>query len=121
MEWHQTADCVKERLKTIQQMHRLNGISEVMALADYCTKHNLKTELISKEEHDNLIDPENEDAHWVLRRNGGIRLKITSLSGEVIFSLRIEDNIWHGYAEHVADWYKFAENSKALFQIPSKD
>ena len=121
MEWHQTAHCVEERLHVIQQMHRLNGISELMALADYCTQHNLKTECISKEEHDALIDPENGDGAWVLRRNGGIRLKITSQSGEVIFSLRIEDNIWHGYAEHVADWHKFAENAKALFQIPSKD
>tara|TARA_B100001113_G_C20862957_1_gene514860 strand:- start:210 stop:593 length:384 start_codon:yes stop_codon:yes gene_type:complete len=121
MEWHQTANCVEERLHVIQQMHRLNGISELMALADYCTQHNLKTECISKEEHDALIDPENGDGAWVLRRNGGIRLKITSQSGEVIFSLRIEDNIWHGYAEHVADWHTFAENAKALFQIPSKD
>ena len=120
MEWHQTADCVEERLQIIQQMHRLNGISELMALADYCTKYNLKTELITKEEHDALIDPGNEHGAWVLRRDGGIRLKMTLQSGEVVFSLRIEDNIWHGYAEHVADWYRFAQNSKALFQIPSK-
>ena len=121
MEWHQTANCVEEGFQTIQQRHRLNGISELMALADYCTKNKLKTEFITKEEHDALIDPKNEDGAWVLRRNGGIRLKITSQSGQVIFSLRIEDNIWHGYAEHVADWHKFAENSKALFQIPSID
>ena len=48
-------------------------------------------------------------------------MKIASQSDEVIFSLRVEDNVWHGYAEHVADWYKFAENSKALFKIPSRD
>ena len=121
MEWHQTAECMEERLKTVQQMHRLNGISELMALADYCTQHNLKTDFISKEEHDALIDPENENGEWVLRRSGGIRLKITSESGELILSLRIEDNIWHGYAEHVADWHKFAENPKALFQIPFRE
>lgn len=81
----------------------------------------MKTQFITNEEHDVLIDPENEDGEWIIRRNGGIRLKIASQSDEVIFSLRVEDNVWHGYAEHVADWYKFAENSKALFQIPSRD
>ena len=117
MEWHQTANCIEERLQTIQRMHRLNGISELMALADYCTKHKLTTKCITKEEHDSLIDLENSDGAWVLHRNGGIRLKITSESGEVILSLRIEDNIWNGYAEHVADWHKLAENAKALFQV----
>ena len=119
MEWHQTANCIEERLQTIQRMHRLNGISELMALADYCTKYKLTTKCITKEEHDALIDLENSDGAWVLHRNGGIRLKITSESGEVILSLRIEDNIWNGYAEHVADWHQLAENAKALFQIPS--
>ena len=121
MEWHQTANCIEERLQTIQRMHRLNGVSELMALADYCTKHKLTTKCITKEEHDALIDLENGDGAWVLHRNGGIRLKITSESGEVILSLRIEDNIWNGYAEHVADWHQLAENAKALFQIPSKN
>ncbi len=114
MEWHQTANCIEERLQTIQRMHRLNAISELMALADYCTKHKLTTKCITKEEHDALINLENGDGAWVLHRNGGIRLKITSESGEVILSLRIEDNIWNGYAEHVADWHQLAENAKAL-------
>ncbi|WP_156485077.1 hypothetical protein [Synechococcus sp. MIT S9508] len=121
MEWHQTANCIEKRLQTIQRMHRLNGISELMALADYCTKYKLTTKCITKEKHDALIDLENSDGAWVLHRNGGIRLKITSESGEVILSLRIEDNIWNSYAEHVADWHKLAENAKALFQIPSKN
>ena len=121
MEWHQTANCIEERLQTIQRMHRLNGISELMALADYCTKHKLTTKYITKEEHDAPIDLENSYGAWVLHRNGRIRLKITSESGEVILSLRIEDNIWNGYAEHVADWHQLAENAKALFQIPSKN
>ena len=94
MELHQTAEFIEASLATYQDSHRLNGISELMALADYCTKHNLKTELISKEKHDSFIDPENALGAWVLRRKGGTRLKITSESGEVIFTLRIEDNIW---------------------------
>tara|TARA_B100001057_G_scaffold419806_1_gene439814 strand:+ start:163 stop:546 length:384 start_codon:yes stop_codon:yes gene_type:complete len=117
MELHQTAEFIEASLATYQDSHRLNGISELMALADYCTKHNLKTELISKEKHDSFIDPENALGAWVLRRKGGTRLKITSDSGEVIFTLRIEDNIWKGYADHVADWQTFADNSKALLRV----
>ena len=72
----------------------------------------MKTQFITTEKHDVLIDPENEDGEWILRRNGGIRLNIASESDEVIFSLRVEDNVWHGYAEHVADWYDLLRTQK---------
>ena len=120
MEFHQTSEFMEQNLKSYQDSHRLNGISELMALADYCTKHSLKTEFISKEEHDSLIDQENQLGAWVLRRKGGTRLKITSESGEVVFTLRVEDNIWNGYADHVSDWQTFADNSKVLFQASSE-
>ena len=120
MELHQTAELIEASLATYQDSHRLNGISELMALADYCIKHNLKTELISKKEHDSFIDPENVHGAWVLRRKGGKRLKVTSESGEVILTLRIEDHIWNGYADHVADWQTFADNSKALLRVSSQ-
>ena len=120
MELHQTAEFIEASLATYQDSHRLNGISELMALADYCIKHNLKTELISKKEHDSFIDPDNAHGAWVLRRKGGKRLKVTSESGEVILTLRIEDHIWNGYADHVADWQTFADNSKALLRVSSQ-
>ena len=96
-------------------MHRLNGISDLIALAYYCIKYNVKTELITKEEHDALLDPRNVTGDWVIRRDGQIRLRNISQLKDVVFSLRIEDNIWDEHAEHVADGYRFAENSKALF------
>lgn len=118
MEWQQTAECMEERIESTQAMHRLNVMSEILALADYCRKHKLQTEFITKEEHDTFIDPKNSLGAWVLTQEEGIRLKITSKSGEVIFTLRIDDELWHDYAEHVADWESLVENSKTLFVIP---
>ena len=111
---------MEQNLKSYQDSHRLNGISELMALADYCTKNSLKTEFISKEEHDTFIDPENKLGAWVLKQEDGIRLKISSESGEVIFTLRITDKDWNDYKEHVDDWRTFVDNSTVLLKDSPK-
>lgn len=116
MERQQTAEFIEDYLESHQRMHRLNGISELMALADYCTKNSLKTEFISKEEHDTFIDPENKFGAWVLKQEDGLRLKISSKSGEVIFTLRIQDKDWSDYIDHVADWQTFVNNSTVLLK-----
>ena len=106
---------MKFDLEPYLKSHRLNGLVEIEDLAEYCTHHKIQVEYISKQELDASIDPETTTAQCVLESEGGVCIRFTALTGEVI-TIRILDNAVELYRSKVAENQKLADHLKSLLQ-----
>ena len=95
--------------------HRLNGLVEIEDLAAYCTYHKIQVEYISKQELDASIDPATTTAQCVLESEGGVCIRFTSHTGEVI-TIRMSEYLVELYRSRAAENQKLAHFSKSLFQ-----
>ena len=90
-------------LQAYQQSHRINGLAELTALANYCTQHQIEVERITKAELDASIDSDTTTARCVLESEGGVCLKFTAHSGAVI-TLRASEHLMELYRQqHTSD------------------
>ncbi len=85
-------------LQLYQDSHRINGLAELEALAEYCINHGIEVERISKDELDASIDPETSSANCVLESEGGVCLKFTAHSGAVI-TVRFSEYLMELYCQ----------------------
>jgi hypothetical protein len=85
-------------LQLYQDSHRVNGLAELEALAEYCINHGIEVERISKDELDASIDPETTTANCVLESEGGVCLKFTAHSGAVI-TVRFSEYLMELYCQ----------------------
>ena len=90
-------------LQPYQQSHRINGLAELTALANYCTHNQIVVERITKAELDASIDPDTTTALCVLASEGGVCLKFTAHSGAVI-TIRVSEHLMELYRQqHSSD------------------
>ena len=95
--------------------HRLNGLVEIEDLAAYCTHHKIQVEYISKQELDASIDPETTTAQCVLESEGGVCIRFTAHTGEVI-TIRMSEYLLNLYRSRAAENQRLAHYSKSFFQ-----
>ena len=95
--------------------HRLNGLDEIEDLAVYYTHYNIQVEYISKQELDASIDPENTTAQYVLESEGGVCIRFTAHTGEVI-TIRMSEYLLGLYRSRTAESQKLAHDSKSLLK-----
>ena len=93
--------------------HRLNGLVEIEDLVAYCTHHNIQVEYISKQELDSSIDPETTTAQCVLKSEGGVCIRFTAHTGEVI-TIRMSEYLVDLYRSRAAENQMLADHSKLL-------
>ena len=79
-------------LQPYQQSHRINGLAELTALANYCTHYQIEVERITKAELDASIDPDTTTARCVLESEEGVCLKFTAHSG-VVITIRASEHL----------------------------
>ena len=90
-------------LQPYQRSHRINGLAELTALANYCTQHQIEVERITKAELDASIDSDTTTARCVLESEGGVCLKFTAHSGAVI-TVRASEHLMELYRQqHTSD------------------
>ena len=95
--------------------HRLNGLVEIEDLAAYCTHQKIQVEYISKQELDASIDPETTTSQCVLESEGGVCIRFTAHTGEVI-TIRMSEYLVDLYRSRAAENQNLADHSKSLFQ-----
>ena len=93
--------------------HRLNGLVEIEDLVAYCTHHNIQVEYISKQELDASIDPETTTAQCVLESEGGVCIRFTAHTGEVI-TIRMSEYLVDLYRSRASENQMLADHSKLL-------
>ena len=93
--------------------HRLNGLVEIEDLVAYCTHHNIQVEYISKQELDASIDPEITTDQCVLESEGGVCIRFTAHTGEVI-TIRMSEYLVDLYRSRAAENQMLADHSKLL-------
>ena len=71
-------------LEPYLKSHRLDGLVEIEDLAADCTHHKIQVEYISKQELDASIDPATTTAQCFLESEGGVCIRFTAHTGEVI-------------------------------------
>ena len=106
---------MKFDLEPYLKSHRLNGLVEIEDLAAYCTRHKIQVEYISKQELDASIDPEDTTAQCVLESEGGVCIRFTAHTGEVI-TIRMSEYLLGLYRSRTAESQKLEHNSKSLLQ-----
>ena len=85
-------------LQPYQQSHRINGLAELTALANYCSQHQIEVERITKAELDASIDPDTTTARCVLESEGGVCLKFTAHNG-VVITIRASEHLMELYRQ----------------------
>ena len=106
---------MKFDLQPYLKSHRLNGLVEIEDLAAYCTHHKIQVEYISKQELDASIDPKTTTAQCVLESEGGVCIRFTAHTGEVI-TIRMSEYLVDLYRSRAAENQKLADHSKSLLQ-----
>ena len=106
---------MKFDLQPYLKSHRLNGLVEIEDLAAYCTHHKIQVEYISKQELDASIDPETTTAQCVLESEGGVCIRFTAHTGEVI-TIRMSEYLLNLYRSRAAENQWLAHYSKSFFQ-----
>ena len=93
--------------------HRLNGLVEIEDLVAYCTHHKIQVEYISKQELDASIDPATTTAQCVLESEGGVCIRFTAHTGEVI-TIRMSEYLVDLYRSRASENQMLADHSKLL-------
>ena len=106
---------MKFDLEPYLKSHRLNGLVEIEDLAAYCTHHKIQVEYISKQELDASIDPATTTSQCVLESEGGVCIRFTAHTGEVL-TIRMSEYLVDLYRSRVAKNQKLADHSKSLLQ-----
>ena len=106
---------MKFDLQPYLKSHRLNGLVEIEDLAAYCTHHKIQVEYISKQELDASIDPATTTAQCVLESEGGVCIRFTAHTGEVI-TIRMSEYLVNLYRSRAVENQRLAHYSKSFFQ-----